>query len=273
MILILKNENDLVEKTLFVKMRLQLISDIHLEIENNFYPPKTGDSIVLLGDIGYPHTAEYQNFIYRLSKDYNHVFVIAGNHEYYRRQKTYGFTNNLIREFTDRFENVHFLDNNFIVIDGYRFVGCTLWSNIPKDLGNTISNGMNDYRQIKKYTETPHKMKIPITWHDTNAWHHQSVEFIKEQLKIAETEEQAMVVFTHHSPTFTGTDGPQSTPELKHAFSSDLDYLIKLPIIAWCYGHLHYSTDFFLNGVHITSNQRGYPGEETNFIPGKYIDI
>lgn len=70
-------------------MKLQILSDLHLEFSPNFYLPKTGNVIALLGDIGYPKSLIYREFITKLSKDYEHVLLITGNHEYYNKRKSY----------------------------------------------------------------------------------------------------------------------------------------------------------------------------------------
>jgi predicted phosphodiesterase len=65
-------------------MKFQIISDVHLEFGINDIMeqiPVLSDTICLLGDIGYPDSINYKNFIYELSEKFKNVFVITGNHE------------------------------------------------------------------------------------------------------------------------------------------------------------------------------------------------
>lgn len=41
----------------------------------------------------------------------------------------------------------------------------------------------------------------------------------------------------------------------------------------WIFGHTHYSIDTDVHGCRVTSNPRGYPGEETGFDPSFVIDL
>ncbi len=258
-------------------MRLQFVSDIHLEFGHPFNPPVTGDAIALLGDIGFPHTAEYKMFVQECADLYKHVFVVAGNHEYYRRQKTHDYTRELLHEFCSTLDNVHFLDDSAVVIDGVRFVGGTLWTHLDGFCGPGVELAMTDYKEIRKMalTHDGKPRKINISWHDTYAWHTKTVQYIAAQIKEAQAAGQRVVVLTHHVPTLD----PRSHEGSQHgsdnpAYSTDLDHMIAKPVVLWAYGHTHWCSDFELDGVRVASNPRGYPGENTGgFDASKYIEL
>ncbi len=67
-------------------MRIQYISDIHLEffkvLPKQIVRP-VADILCLAGDIGYPFSSLYRDFLKQVSRDFKKVFLIAGNHEYY----------------------------------------------------------------------------------------------------------------------------------------------------------------------------------------------
>ena len=71
-------------------MRLQIVSDIHLEFYSQNFPviEKHAGNVALLGDIGKPFTYVYERFLFQQSETFDHVFVILGNHEYYNANKT-----------------------------------------------------------------------------------------------------------------------------------------------------------------------------------------
>jgi len=68
--------------------KFQLLSDIHLEFPSaleHFPPfPVLAPYLFLVGDIGYPSKESYAKFLFAQSERYKGVFILAGNHEYYK---------------------------------------------------------------------------------------------------------------------------------------------------------------------------------------------
>jgi len=79
------------------------------------------------------------------------VIYVLGNHEFYR-DKFPGLIDKLKREAKDT--NVHVLENDSVEIGGFRFFGCTLWSDMDL-LGDqrassiAAADAMNDYQLIR----------------------------------------------------------------------------------------------------------------------------
>ena len=73
-------------------MRIQFASDLHLEFADNWrylkqHPlAKTGDVLVLAGDIGYLGDDNYSRhpFWDLVAEQYEQVLVVPGNHEFYK---------------------------------------------------------------------------------------------------------------------------------------------------------------------------------------------
>ncbi len=108
-------------------MRIQYMSDLHLEFqENSRYLrynelPVTGDVLVLAGDIFYlkDKTAPVMNFWKWASKNYCQVLIVPGNHEYYN------FSDVMERGFQWKWmlrENVGYYQNQVVRIDDMDFV-------------------------------------------------------------------------------------------------------------------------------------------------------
>ncbi len=134
-------------------MDLQIISDIHLEF---YHPTKgldyvvnqlgiIGPNIALVGDIGYPTTEIYKDFIKYVSGKCEHVFLIAGNHEYYNSTNDMSEIEKLIQTIADLYDNVYYLQNNSIIIDRIKFIGSTLWTHIEEKYFSVIKHGINGY--------------------------------------------------------------------------------------------------------------------------------
>ncbi len=248
-------------------MRLQIISDIHLEFRDNNYPyiARTAPNIALIGDIGRPFSSVYRRLIANLAKRFEHVILLAGNHEYYsspRRKITVAEIKERIRAVAGAYDNVHFLDNTAMFIDGTRILGCTLWTRIPPEQWVQVRKEMNDYRMcfVSRFADL--NLGVPLAPEHTVYWHEESLQWLKEELSAPGYLDTPTVVLTHHAPYDKGTSDPQydSSPT-RACYATDLSAMFRAPIVAWAYGHTHWPQDSLLNGVRLISNPLGYPGE------------
>lgn len=170
---------------------LQIASDLHLEflpkdalqeeeeIEEIIHPHADAEGtriLALLGDIGWPGTPVYERLVRHCSARWDHVLLVAGNHEYYntfksiapflrsasrvlalkkaagQRPDTMQQREAAIRALCEQLDNVHFLHHDrafdLVTADGslYRFLGTILWSDIPERVGFKVRDSINDYR-------------------------------------------------------------------------------------------------------------------------------
>lgn len=232
----------------------QLLSDLHLEFDSRFDIHKAGEILLLAGDIGNPWTNAYKGFLKKASSLFDHVFVVAGNHEYYTSSihKVDAHIDTLCAELG----NVFFLQQKAVDIDdNVRVIGATLWSNIDDDQRSDVACFLADYRCIKDWTIERN-----------NNMHTKHLAFIKAEIERAKADYKKLVVLTHHAPSFVNTSSPMhSGGILSSAFATCLDDLFGDPIVAWAYGHTHFSNKQVRKGMVLISNQRGYHGEYTKF--------
>ena len=248
-------------------MQLQIISDIHLELRNNRYPkiPKKASYIALLGDIGKPFSSAYKRLIQDLSKRFEGVIIVAGNHEFYssvRRKITVRDVREEIVRIANLYSNVSFLDNNTLFLEGVRILGCTLWTSIPSDMWSTVRRKMNDYHMcyIEKYSDID--VGVPLSPQHTVFWHDESVAWLKQELSSPGHLNTPTIILTHHCPYHTQTSHPRyEDNELQCCYSTDLSFLFDKPVVAWAYGHTHFPADQTINGMRLVSNPLGYPDE------------
>lgn len=243
-------------------MRINLLSDLHLEFAKFDLVPTDADVIVLAGDIGSGVLG--MEWAATLEKP---VVYVAGNHEYYGKRWIKHI--NDLREAAVRTSNVHFLENESWVYQGVRFLGATLWTDFmlfgESRMQDTIvaaSQSMSDYYQIKRET-SQHKI---TPYHTLNA-HRVSVAWLESMLE--EPFDGTTVVVTHHLPTgqMLHPMFQPNLPQLRYdplsaAYASNLEDLIKPPVSLWISGHTHYSHGMTFNGITLLSNCRGYPAEE-----------
>ncbi|WBR14737.1 Metallophosphoesterase [Pandoravirus kuranda] len=142
-------------------VRIQVASDLHIEFQrrpdfDKLVAPTSASVLILAGDIGSPKQPSYGAFLGAMAARYEHVIVIAGNHEYYGGTSSDAPTMAdlalLMREACAPHANVHLLDDESVVIDGVRYVGSTLWSRIPDALARRCAKDDNDYHYIRTST-------------------------------------------------------------------------------------------------------------------------
>lgn len=227
-------------------IRIQYVSDIHLEENEKPSIQKSGDYLVLAGDIGSPFDDSYIEFLDDMSQKYKRVFIIPGNHEYFFQ--TMNATNLHLTYVTSEFENVHLLNNTLYDIeDDLRIIGTPLWTN----MNHLTSLYISDFSNIKTQNET----YITIKQH--RKLHEQSKQFIRDQIDIARKEKRQLIVVTHHAPHYDMLGEVHKTSYNKDGYATNLEDLFVEPIVAWISGHTHQSIKTYVNGIPCLSNCYG----------------
>ena len=117
-------------------MRIQFASDLHLEFADNWrflkqHPlEKTGDVLVLAGDIGYLGDDNYSThpFWDIVAEQYEQVLVVPGNHEFY---KFYDLATLKDGELLQIRPNVRVYYNAVVTLGDVDFILSTMWAHIP----------------------------------------------------------------------------------------------------------------------------------------------
>ncbi len=202
---------------------LQYISDIHLEMRYNFPKiPIASNNIALLGDIGNPNKKNYEDFLKYTSDNYDRVFLIAGNHEYWNAGPK---TDQIISEISLKFKNINFLNNSQTHLGQYMILGTTLWSNAKIH--------QNYYENSIKWLEN----KINIT-------------------------DGPLIILTHHLPSFKLIVPEYMTKEyeaVRDRYASNLDHLMTDKVKVWLCGHSHCIHEIKINNTLCAINAFGHP--------------
>jgi len=247
----------------------QLASDIHLEFPNidKQYPkiPGLAPILVLAGDIGSlpteNSTHKLVQFLNVCADTFEVVLYIAGNHEFYG--KTYGYVKQTLSDICSKRENLYFLDDSSYYSKKFncRFLGSTLWTKIPSERHKAVYAMLNDYKKVDVIdAETKKVRKLKIE--DTDKYFEDGISFFEKEIKNAKENKESVVLISHHAPLRKGTSDPKYAEDkhgIQSAFASDLTDLLADPIIAFCFGHTHWSTVIdHESGVKIFANQVGY---------------
>lgn len=134
-------------------MRIQYASDLHLELADNWrylkqHPlEKTGDVLVLAGDIGYLGDDNYSihPFWDMVSEQYEQVLVVPGNHEFY---KMFNLTSLPYGEITRGRPNVKVYYNAAINLGDVDVILSTLWAHIPLQDAYATESRVTDFHGI-----------------------------------------------------------------------------------------------------------------------------
>lgn len=249
---------------------IQYISDLHLEFPENKYfiqdnpiQPQT-DTLVMAGDIVLFSTlGKFDWFFDDLSRKFQQVYWIPGNHEYYRsdiRHRTGSFKERIR-------DNIFLVNNQTIEVQEVELIFTTLWTQLSDKNQGHITGMLSDFRAIHNNGEL-------LSPSDYNALHQESLFFLEQNLNKSSKKK---VVVTHHVPTFYQYPKKYQGDPLNEAFAVELDDLMKrcCPNY-WIYGHHHSNiAPFQMGDTTLVTNQLGYVrmGEHLQFSFDAIIEL
>jgi hypothetical protein len=254
-------------------VRLQLISDLHLETEDFQPEPAPGaEALVLAGDVdsGWAGLRRFAGWPVP-------VLFVPGNHEYDGR------------DFDAARAGLHALaaELGFVMLDDavhlmrdaqgrrVRFVGSTRWCDF--DLfgasqreralraGSYFQRVMNSSRHGRPF-DAPAVREQALS---CRAW-------LQQTLAAPESgpDWEATVVITHFGPSIQSADPRYGRQPGTASFcNNDEDLLPRARL--WVHGHLHCRHDYHLHGCHVVCNARGHSqrGEALNYDGGRCVEV
>ncbi len=236
-------------------MKIQLVSDLHLEfpenrkwLKQNPLIPK-GDILLMAGDVVTDKKKKKARFFYdQITKDFSFIISAMGNHEFYSGTIDYAYPkykSNIAKNFIR-------LNNHSYVIEDVKIIVSTLWGFVPDDNIVTVSRYLNDYHKIW------HENDYPLNVGDTNTYHKISVGYITEELK--KPFAGKIVIMTHHMPSLKCLTNRPPREDLNGAYASNLDNLIlsNPNIVYWFTGHSHDFNITTIGNTQIIRNPMGY---------------
>ncbi|KAJ5907510.1 hypothetical protein N7495_000192 [Penicillium taxi] len=241
---------------------LQTLSDLHLEINQqyaSFEVPVSSKYLILAGDIGSLHDySGYLGFLEKRTNNFQKVFLVLGNHEFYNENFESGL------EKARQLEQEPCLNGRLLLLHQRRYnipdtrviiLGCTLWSDIPPNVGEIVQSKVQDFKKIEDWTVDQHNSA-----HQSDlTWLRHEVEAIHQENKNTKRDLPSIVVVTHHAPSLHGTSSPQHAQSpWSVAFGTDILSEKWDGVKVWVFGHTHYTTEFKERGIRVLSNQRGY---------------
>jgi hypothetical protein len=271
-------------------VKIQLLSDLHLEVHPHFEPlPAPGAQLlVLAGDIG-----SYQTGSRLPGTDFGlerfsplrgwptPVLYVPGNHEYDKLD--FDETHARLRETCTRL-GITWLEREVLVQGDVRFVGTTLWADFdafvtPEDRSaaspaRVLRKREKAFRAANYYLQKAATTRDGTLWL-AEGWREQALvceQWLREAL--ATPFAGTTVVVTHFAPSLRSADPRYGMAPGTAGFCNSLDEL--LPLAQWwLHGHLHHQQDYIEQGCHVVANTLGYAskGEQEGFRPKLILDL
>lgn len=235
-------------------MKIQYASDLHLEFIDNRHEldycklePKA-EILLLSGDIlPFKMMNHLSRFIDYASKNFNVVYWIPGNHEYY------GFDISKAPSpiFKEIRSNVFLVNNQVITIEDVNIICSTMWTHISPENELVIPSRLNDFHKI-----TNNGKRLTVA--DYNKMHETDLAFIKDSIE--KNKGKKTIIMTHHVPTFLNYPEHYRADALNQAFAAELhDFIESSGVNYWIYGHHHSNTpEFKIGNTTMLTNQMGY---------------
>ena len=282
-------------------MNIQLLSDLHLESNPHFKPvPLPGaDLLVLAGDIGSYQSGSLLGSLniadFGLARFSplpvaqggggwpTPVLFLPGNHEY--DGLDFDEAEARLRESCARL-GIIWLERDTVVLQGVRFVGCTLWSDFDAlttaqaqagadiTLTEQLKTREKAFRAANFYLKKNHALRNgqPMLAEDLRAEGLTSQAWLRQAL--AQPFDGPTVVVTHFAPSLLSADPRYGIAPGTAGFCNALDDLLPLATL-WLHGHLHCTNDYVRHGCRVVANPLGYArkGEQAAFSESLCITL
>jgi Icc-related predicted phosphoesterase len=241
-------------------MKIQLLSDLHIEFGDYRYRPTDADVVVLAGDIHVGVSGVVWASAHIKDKP---VIYVLGNHEYYRH--VYPQLTDMLKE-TTAGTNIHVLENDVFSYQGVNFLGSTLWTDFavfgdPREASFHCEHRMNDFKKIQfannPADNTPMMVNNKLKAVDVARIHDQSLSWLAANLEQRQGENN--VVITHHGPTLESLPEHRLNDLISAGYVSNLsNFIHQYQPSAWVHGHLHSNSDYLVGQCRVMCNPRGY---------------
>ena len=258
-------------------MRIQILSDLHLEFDGNDIPPLAAgaDLVVLAGDLA-PATTHRIGDIAETWVGARHILYVPGNHEYYGAD--IGDARDDLTAECER-HDVTFLDPGAIAVGHVHFIGATLWTDFRLDGAAGEAWAHRDVgKNLADFTGAIRDRTAEgglLATHETARRHAEDRAFIEAELSKARDAARIAVVITHHAPSPRCVRPWFASNPLNAGFASDLEDLIsRFQPALWIHGHMHDPIDERIGETRVIANARGYPGVEgQDFDPAFVLEV
>lgn len=260
-----------------MQISFDLISDLHIETWDtplDMDGQQTSVFCVVAGDISRDRDIVIETLAH-LGQCYKMVLYIDGNEEHKNSiEDIHQSYESLIREIED-IENVMYLQDNLVIIEGVGFIGTNGWWDFEFD-------HPEDYNYSKQW----YMEKYHMDYETANSIEDISTEdaaYLYKSVSKLQTlpEVKQLVVVSHtvpdvglleHDPDLAGTHklNCMGSSRILTALGADTEEKIS----TWCFGHYHQPIDEFRHSIRFVNNCRGRgdtPYSKSVYYPKKIV--
>ncbi len=275
---------------ILARMKLQLLSDLHLEVDPSFVPQPAPDAdlLILAGDIGALPDAPLSRHgqtdwcLNRFSPRLGHwpvpVVYLPGNHEFDGQDFDVCYAN--LRAHALELGMI-WLEKETLELDGVRLIGTTLWTDFealchwPQPMPDSAPGAMTHYlhtRQKASHAADFYLKKVGTTRYglpfDAAAVRDEALvcqDWLRAQLDLPF--HGKTVAITHFAPSLKSHDPRYGITPGTAGFCNSLDALVPEADL-WLHGHLHCPSDYRVGKCRVVANPLGYAksGEQAGFV-------
>ena len=242
-----------------MRFTFDLISDLHVETWEDFdwTGKATSPYCVVAGDVASDHQ-ELKRTLMHLGDCYRAVFYIDGNDEHSQGIEDLEDSYHSLYSHIKGIENVVYLQNNVVVIDGVGILGTNGWWTYNL-------NPWIDEDQSRQWYQ--HKAMISRDAVETikGHSHHDAAYMVNSVRKLQMHQDvKALVMVTHtvpapwlieHDPELVDNHrfNCMGNQHMQAVLDSDTEHKIQ----TWCFGHYHLPIDREQDGIWYVNNCRG----------------
>ena len=284
-------------------MKIQLLSDLHLETHPDFVaePAPGADVLVLAGDIGsyqagsaLLRSGDTDFGLQRFSPRHGWptpVLFVPGNHEY--DGLDFDETHARLQQTCAQL-GITWLERESVVLAGVRFVGTTLWTDfdalgplatqmpearpeahaLPSGYTQQLKAREKAFRAANYYLRKTGTTRHGQDWLAEPLREHALVcqQWLRQALQAPHAE--PTVVVTHFAPSLRSADPRYGLTPGTAGFCNALDALLPQAQL-WLHGHLHCPVDYVHEGCRVVANPLGYAGkgEQARFVPHFTLEV
>lgn len=242
-----------------MQFSFDLISDLHVETWPSFdwEGQPTSPFCIVAGDVSKNHQLLYQT-LEHLGQCYQGVFYIDGNDEHKYNLNNIGGNYKELTAAIEELENVIYLQDNAVVINGVGIIATNGWWTWDFDSDIDPNESKQAFRNKFDCESWVPEVIESLAYNDVN--------YLEASVKRLQTHSDVkkIIVVTHTVPmnTLINHDielvGTHRYNTMGNSFIGQvLNEDLENKISHWCFGHYHGSVDRLINGVRYVNNCKG----------------
>lgn len=251
------------------KLFIDIISDIHTDTRHDFdwsYQP-TSPNCIVLGDVA-SDLATVVGTLEHLATVYQHVFYIDGNSEHEGCLDNLGHSYRALQASIEHIENVTYLQDNVVIINGIAIVATNGW--FTYDFDHTIQtlDAISEYAQEQNVADEYAAMIYKLAATDAG-YLVNSIKRLQRHLDV-----RTIMICTHTVPRrdLIAHDrelvASQEFKIMGNSIMRDvLKYDVERKVKYWLFGHYHGTVDREIDGVRYLCNSQGKNGADDCVYP------